>query len=109
LQKARLGEILHAEETGGALFLVAEDEPSEGALARALDIFHCTRAFVASPSLYNGLLCSFVRQTGEDFGFGLVRSIDFVGRVAHVLCDAVPPRAGENSAVRIATNRRVRE
>lgn len=81
----------HAEIAGGTLLVIAEEEPDDAHVARALDVFHCGRIQFVSPQQYEGLLCSFARQDGEDFGMGFVQTIDFVSGIAHVMCDAVPP------------------
>lgn len=91
LAKIGVEEVFHAEDGGGTLFLVTEEEPTDQHLARALDVFHCGRAHIVAPDAYNGLLCSFARQNGEDFGTGFVQNIDFRTRTANILCDAVPP------------------
>lgn len=91
--RARIGleSARHAEKTGNTLFVVADEELDERDIARALDDTHCTKAQLAHPSLFENLLCSFARQTGEDFGLGLVQSIDWPSRTARILCTAVPP------------------
>jgi hypothetical protein len=91
LAKVGIEHVLHAESSGGTLFLIAEEEPSDQSLARGLDVFHCGRAHVVPPGAYNGLLCSFARQTGEDFGTGIIQEIDFESATARILCDAVKP------------------
>ena len=91
LAKVGIENVLHAESSGGTLFLVAEEEPSDQSLARGLDVFHCGRAHVVPPGAYNGLLCSFARQSGEDFGTGVIQEIDFESATARILCDAVKP------------------
>ncbi|HTQ11049.1 MAG TPA: hypothetical protein VMI31_13365, partial [Fimbriimonadaceae bacterium] len=91
IAKAGLQAAMHAEVAGGTLLLVTDDEPSEQAMSRALDVFHAARGAVASPSAYDNLLCSFARQNGEDFGIGIVRSIDFEARIARIACTAVAP------------------
>ena len=91
LAKVGVDHVLHAEASGGTLFLIAEEEPSDQSLARGLDVFHCGRAHVVPPGAYNGLLCSFARQSGEDFGTGIIQEIDFETATARILCDAVKP------------------
>jgi len=78
-ERARLfaPSVYHAEVAGSALFLVALEDPSDADMARALDHFHCTRAHIAHPSEYEGLLCGFAKQHGEDFGIGTIESVDF--------------------------------
>ncbi len=91
LAKAGLREALHAEVAGGTLLLVTESEPEDHVMARALDVFHASRAAVVAPSAYENLLCSFARQSGEDFGIGIVKRIDFSVGVATILSTAVAP------------------
>lgn len=82
---------IHAEVAGGTLLVIAEEEPDDMHVARALDVFHCGRIQFVSPEQYEGLLCSFARQGGEDFGMGFVQQIDFESGIAHIMSDAVPP------------------
>lgn len=91
LAKAGLAGALHAEVAGGTLLLVTPEEPEDHLMARALDLFHASRASVVDPGAYDNLLCSFARQDGEDFGVGMIRSIDFAAGLAHISCTAVPP------------------
>src|SRR5262249_27431054 len=76
---------------GGTLLLLSNEEPSDQSVARALDVFHCGRVHVVHPESYDNLLCSFARESGEDFGTGIVQKIDFETKTATILCDAVPP------------------
>lgn len=91
LAKANLAPSLHGEVAGGTLLLVTEEEPGEQAMARALDMFHASRAAIVSPTAYDNLLCSFANQEGGDFGIGMIRRIDFTTGIAHISCTAVPP------------------
>jgi polynucleotide 5'-kinase involved in rRNA processing len=91
LAKVGITDVPHAEVSGGTLFLITDEEPSDQSLSRGLDVFHCGRAHVVQPGSYNGLLCSFARQSGEDFGTGVIQTIDFETKVARILCDAVAP------------------
>jgi hypothetical protein len=91
LRKSGLEGVLHGEVSSGTLLLIAHEEPEEHRMARALDMFHCSRANVVSPNDYANLLCSFARQSGEDFGMGVVDKIDFERRTVTALCTAVPP------------------
>jgi polynucleotide 5'-kinase involved in rRNA processing len=91
IAKAGLREVVHAEVASGTLLLVTETEPEDHVIARALDIFHASRASVVGPDAYNNLLCSFARQNGEDFGMGIVKRIDFESGVATIASTAVPP------------------
>ncbi|MBN9504028.1 MAG: hypothetical protein BGO01_03335 [Armatimonadetes bacterium 55-13] len=85
------GKGLYGEIAGGALFLIAEEDPSDSEMARALDYFHCSRAHIAHPAEYEGLLCSFARSSGEDFGYGAIISIDFAGGIVKAHSTAVAP------------------
>jgi hypothetical protein len=91
LAKVGITEVFHAEVSGGSLLLIAHEEPPEQSLARALDVFHCGRIHVVHPESYDNLLCSFARESGEDFGTGVIQRIDFETKIAHILCDAVEP------------------
>jgi hypothetical protein len=91
LAKAGLVGSLHAEVAGGTLLLVTESEPDDQVISRALDVFHASRATVLAPAAYENLVCSFARQDGEDFGFGILKSIDFRAGIVHVASTAVPP------------------
>lgn len=91
IAKAGLQDVLRAEVAGGTLLLITESEPEDHIMARALDIFHASRAAVVSPGAYDNLLCSFARQSGEDFGVGIIKSIDFQAGMASIACTAVPP------------------
>ncbi len=83
--------VLHAEVAGSTALLVARHEPADAELAHALDVLHATKAVVVRPDDYVGLLCSFARQNGDDFGMGFVESIDFEERLLRARCTAVPP------------------
>ncbi len=85
------GRVLHGEIAGGALFLVATDDPDDDQIARALDHFHCSRAHIAHPEEYQGLLCSFAKSSGEDFGMGAIIDIDFEAGKVKAHCTAVAP------------------
>lgn len=86
-----LGEALRVERAGSTLFVVAEGDIAEEKIARALDHYHCSKAVFAEPGWYSNLLCSFVRQDGEDFGYGIVKQIDFARGTVHARCTAVAP------------------
>lgn len=87
----RIGlEVLHAEVCGGTLFLVADAEPSESLLARAMNAAHADRVTVAHPDAYSGLLCSLAKPNGEELGMGTVERLDFAGRAADILSATVP-------------------
>lgn len=90
-ERVGLQGALHAEICGGTLFVVAAGELEEHRVARALDLTHTARLHAASPQAYENLTCSFARQSGEDFGFGIVESIDWEAGRLKALNDAVPP------------------
>lgn len=85
------GKVAHGEVAGGGLFIVAREDPDDVEVARALDHFHCSRAHIAHPDEYEGLLCSFAKQHGEDFGMGNIEKIDFDRGKVLANCTAVPP------------------
>jgi polynucleotide 5'-kinase involved in rRNA processing len=85
------GKAIHGEVAGGSLFLVAREDPEDAEMAHALDHFHCTRAHIAHPDEYEGLLCSFGKQHGEDFGIGTIERIDFDRGKVLANCTAVAP------------------
>jgi hypothetical protein len=83
--------VLHAEVCGANLFLVSEGDLDEDIMGRALDIAHASKAIVAHPEEYKNLLCAFGRESGEEFGIGMIEEIDFRGRMIYACADAVPP------------------
>ena len=89
-RRAGLEDALHVERTGRTLLIVA-DAPNERMVARALDVTHATKATLASPRAYEGLVLSFARPGGEEFGFGRVTRIDWEAMILHADCTAVPP------------------
>lgn len=91
LARAGLTDVQHAEVAGGTLLLVTEEEPDDQKMARALDVFHASRAAIVAPGAYDNLVCAFANQEGEDFGYGMIRCIDFPTGVARIACTAVPP------------------
>lgn len=101
LEGARLGSgrrvteasvgALHLEACGSTLLIVSDEHPTDRDLARALDQTHCSRVHFVEPGAYAGLLCSFARQDGEDFGMGVIQEIDFKSGVVRARCAAVAP------------------
>jgi len=90
-QRAHLKDVLYAERAGGTLFAVTDLDVEESDVAAALDFTGCTRAQFVAPGLYRNLLCSFAKQTGEDFGMGILTDIDWQSMRGYALCNAVPP------------------
>ena len=80
-----------AEISGGVLHVVTDRKLPEPEIRRAMDVTHATRLSMVSPGSYQGLLCSFCHQNGEDFGMGFVKSLDPVAETLTVMCDAVVP------------------
>jgi len=91
LMRSGLEDAVWAELTGASLFIISDEEPDETKISRALDDFHVSRVQFASPDAYNGLLCSFVRGNGEDFGYGVIERIDFESGIAHIKNSAEEP------------------
>jgi hypothetical protein len=81
----------HAEWAERSLLVVTDEDPDELPVTRALDATHTERAHIVSTRTYENLLCSFARETGEDFGMGRIERVDFERFVAEVYCTAVPP------------------
>ena len=91
-QREKLGlDKAYAETIGSSLFVVSEEELDERTISRAMDYTHATRVNLAAPDLYEGALCAFSKQSGEDFGFGMIDRIDFEKMKAFVKCTAIPP------------------
>lgn len=108
-QKAQLNHSLYAERAGGTLFVISDVDTEESDVAAALDFTGCTRAHFVAPGMYRNLLCSFARQSGEDFGIGIITDIDWQSMRAHALCSAVPPaplRILRMGALRVDSNGR---
>jgi len=82
---------LYLEATGGTLLAVCPEEPFPENLARALDTTGATKALVVSPDEYDGLICAFCRDSGEEFGFGYIHSIDWSNFSANIRSTAIPP------------------
>lgn len=96
----------YVEATGPSLFIVSEHEYDEAQLSRALDLTHTSKPFFAHPNDYAGLVCSFVRQSGEEFGYGRVTKIDFETGEAEILNTAeidAPVRILRLGSIRIDT------
>ncbi len=91
MMRGGIEEAHHAELIGSSLFVVSDDEPEDQEVARALDDLNASRAFFVTPSAYEGLLCSFARNNGEDFGYGMIQRIDFEAGIAHILNTAETP------------------
>ena len=94
--KLGIPDLLYAETMGSSLLAVSKRDLDEHALAKISDHFEAHRAVVSAPDSYWGLLCSFARETGEDFGIGFVERVDFSARAIQVRNTAV-----EGAPVRI--------
>jgi hypothetical protein len=109
LEKTGIGGVVYGEVCGGTLMAVTDEQPDEDSLSRSLAVFHCSKAHIVDTTGYDGLLCSFGRQSGEDIGTGMVQRIDFAARKAHVLCTATagaPVRILRLGALRLDTRGR---
>lgn len=96
LQRLAIPDLLYAETMGSSLLVVSKRDLDEYALGKLSDHFEAHRAIVSTPDSYWGLLCSFARETGEDFGIGFVERVDFAARTIQVRNTAV-----EGAPVRI--------
>jgi hypothetical protein len=91
LQRMGLEAAHRVEVCGSTLLVIADRDPEEHLLTRALDHTHASRAVVVHPNDYENLLCAFVRPNGECFGYGRLEGIDFHAGIVTALTDAVPP------------------
>lgn len=79
------------EVCGYTLFCVSEGEVEEIDISHALDVSGATKFRHVQPGAYQGLLCAFARQDGEDFGMGVIDSFDPESGLISARSDAVPP------------------
>lgn len=89
-RRAGLEEAVRVEQAGRTLLIVAE-KPDERLVSRALDVTHATKAVLAAPRTYEGLVLSFVRSNGDEFGYGRVERIDWAAGLLYAACTAVAP------------------
>ncbi len=89
--RCHLDTALHAEKVGKTLVAVVEQDPEESLVSLALHATGCVQANFIHAEAYQGLFCSFARQDGEDFGYGVIQSIDWREMRAQIECDAIPP------------------
>ena len=90
-QKAHLNHAMYAERASSTLFVISDMDTEESDVSAALDYTGCTRAHFVAPGMYRNILCSFARQSGEDFGVGIITEIDWQSMRAQALCTAVAP------------------
>lgn len=96
----------YVEATGSSLFIVSQHEYEEAQISRALDLTHTSKPFFSHPDDYSGLVCSFVRQSGEEFGYGRISRIDFESGEAEIMNTAevdAPVRILRLGSIRIDT------
>lgn len=86
-----LKNVVHAERLGPSLLLVSDDESDDNVVARALDVTGCSKAFFNDTTAWNNLLCSFAREGGDDFGMGIIESVDWTNCVIRCLSTAIAP------------------
>lgn len=89
--RAGLANAAHVETCGATLLIVADEDPDEENISRALDVTHTSRAQVVRPDEYEDVLCAFVRPSGDEFGYGMIERIDFAEGLIHARADAIPP------------------
>jgi polynucleotide 5'-kinase involved in rRNA processing len=82
---------VHVEVYGQSLLVITDHEPDEQTIGDALNIAHASKLHLVAPDAYDSLTCSFVRGMGEDFGMGVVQSVDWEKREITVLNTAVAP------------------
>ncbi|AIE83460.1 hypothetical protein [Fimbriimonas ginsengisoli] len=90
-ERAGIAAVAHAERCGGTLLVISPEEPTEGEIARALDITGCSRANFVETTAYDHLLCAFARPDGEEIGHGFIRSVDWASGIMQILSTAVAP------------------
>lgn len=83
-----LADVLYAELCGRTLLVVADSEPDDASVSRALDRHHAQRLHLVRPSAYHGLLCALARDPGEPLGLGRLEKVDFRTGIATVLSTA---------------------
>jgi polynucleotide 5'-kinase involved in rRNA processing len=81
----------HVEVYGNTLLVVTDHDHDERTAGEALNLAHASKLSLVSTTAYDNLLCSFVRANGEDFGFGVIKGVDFQERTATILNNAVAP------------------
>ncbi len=79
------------EVSGGVLHVITDRELEEDEIARAMNLTHSNRLSMVRPEAYEGLVCSFGRQEGEDFGMGIIQRFDPEQNVMTIQADAVAP------------------
>lgn len=79
------------EVSGGVLHVITDRELEEDEIARAMNLTHSNRLSMVRPETYEGLVCSFGRQKGEDFGMGIIQRFDPEQNVMTIQADAVAP------------------
>jgi len=82
---------VHGETLGSTLFVVTNEPLDDYHAGRALDACHATKLHAARETDYEGLLCSLVRGSGEDFALAIIRKLDFARGAVKLMSDAVPP------------------
>lgn len=80
-----------AEVSGDTLLLIGYEDPSEEKIAQFMDYAHARKVSVVDPSRYEGLICAFSSQEGEDFGMGIIESFDPTSAIMKIKCNAVVP------------------
>lgn len=80
-----------AEHLGTTLLIVGDLEPSPRDVSRWLDYVHGQKIVHVRPQEYEGILCSFAGQEGEDFGIGTVTRFLAADGVLVVQATAVAP------------------
>lgn len=81
----------YSEISGDVLHLVTQTKLSDEGIARMLDHTHTARLSMVDPRTYHGLLCSFARENGDDFGMGVIKKFDETRGILTVLNTALPP------------------
>ncbi|MCW5937670.1 MAG: hypothetical protein KIT11_10245 [Fimbriimonadaceae bacterium] len=81
----------YLEKCGETLLVVDDADLDDGLVGRLCAQAGAGKLVHTKASEYEGLVCSFARESGEDFGMGVVRSFEPARNRMVVLCDAIAP------------------
>ncbi len=92
LEAIGLSSADYVESSGGTALVISETlGADENMLSRIMNVTHTHRVQLVNPVEYEGLLCSFARDTGEDFGFGRIVELNVQSGLLVIESTAIPP------------------
>lgn len=92
LEAIGLTESDYVEASGGTALVISESLGSDEAiLSRVMNVTHTHRVQLVNPAEYEGLLCAFARDRGDDFGFGRIRELNIRQGTLVIDSTAIPP------------------